>query len=97
MKFIRSRAKLLSLLVRAQGTVFAVMMGTVAMVGMFRSFAAIAELQREEVLALVERLEEEPEDCRRRTAYVSFSFRSDNSTILRMASYRAFASSFVSR
>ena len=34
-KFIRNRAKVLSLLVRAHGALFAVMMGLMAMAGMF--------------------------------------------------------------
>ena len=42
-KFIRNRAKVLSLLVRAHGALFAVMMGLMAMVGMFRSFGKLPQ------------------------------------------------------
>ena len=42
-KFIRNRAKVLSLLVRAHGALFAVMMGLMAMAGMFRSFGKLPQ------------------------------------------------------
>ena len=42
-KFVRSRARLLSPLVRAHGALFAVMMGLMAMVGMFRSFGKLPQ------------------------------------------------------
>ncbi len=42
-KFIRNRAMVLSLLVRAQGALFAVLMGTMAAVGVFRGFAKLPQ------------------------------------------------------
>ena len=42
-KFVRSRARLLSLLVQAHGALFAVLMGTMAAVGVFRGFAKLPQ------------------------------------------------------